>query len=217
MTDVQPDGLHTFTGSFHHEAVIESVIQGAASYMDDQASNPFGQPYLTEDGGYVWGSNSQILNNIVVLGVAYDLTGDAAYQAAALEGLDYLLGRNALNQSYVTDYGAVDSRNQHSRWYANQLNPLLPHPPSGSVAGGPNSYADQWDPVMVRLFGEQGCAPQLCYIDDIGSWSTNEVTINWNSALAWVASWAADQDDASRPRDRRSRHRGGTHSRPHHR
>ena len=38
-----------------------------------------------------------------------------------------------------------------------------------------------------------GCAPQFCYIDDIESWSTNELAINWNAALAWVASFAADQ------------------------
>jgi len=35
--------------------------------------------------------------------------------------------------------------------------------------------------------------PQFCYVDDIGSFSSNEITVNWNSALAWVASFAADQ------------------------
>lgn len=45
----------------------------------------------------------------------------------------------------------------------------------------------QADDVLV------GCAPQLCYVDDCNSYSTNEVAINWGSALAWVASWAADQ------------------------
>ena len=44
----------------------------------------------------------------------------------------------------------------------------------------------------------QGCAPQFCYIDDIESWSTNELTINWNAALSWVASFVADQDDGGR-------------------
>ena len=39
----------------------------------------------------------------------------------------------------------------------------------------------------------KGCKPQLCYIDDIKSWSTNELTINWNSSLSWVASFAADK------------------------
>ena len=37
-----------------------------------------------------------------------------------------------------------------------------------------------------------GCAPMFCYVDDIDSYSTNEVAINWNSALAWIASFLAD-------------------------
>ena len=53
--------------------------------------------------------------------------------------MDYILGRNALNQSYVTGYGEKASQNQHSRWYAHQLDPKLPNPPRGTLAGGPNS------------------------------------------------------------------------------
>jgi endoglucanase len=171
-----------------------SVLEGAELYLASQAASPFGQPYLTDDGEYVWGSNSQILNNIVVLAVAYDLSGDERYRAGALEGLDYVLGRNALNNSYVTGYGEVNAHNQHSRWYAHQLNPDLPNPPVGALSGGPNSHPGEWDPTMARLFGVQGCAPQQCYVDDVNSWSTNEITLNWNSTLAWVANWAADQD-----------------------
>jgi endoglucanase len=180
-------------------AVRASVLAGADAYLAAQAQNAFGQPYAPDDGQYVWGSNSQILNNIVVLGVAFDLSGDTRYRDGALEGLDYLLGRNALNRSYVRGYGTVESHNMHSRMYANQLNPALPNPPMGAVSGGPNSFPSQWDPTAVRLFLDQGCDPQFCYVDDINSWSTNEITINWNSALAWVASWAADQDDARSP------------------
>ena len=33
----------------------------------------------------------------------------------------------------------------------------------------------------------------MCYLDVISSWSTNEITVNWNSALSWVASFVADQ------------------------
>ena len=35
--------------------------------------------------------------------------------------------------------------------------------------------------------------PQFCYIDDVGSWATNEIAINWNSTLAWTAAFVADQ------------------------
>ena len=46
------------------------------------------------------------------------------------------------------------------------------------------------DPFAASLLA--GCAAQFCYVDDIQSWSTNELTINWNSALAWVALCAAN-------------------------
>jgi len=173
-----------------HDAVVASVIAGADAILAEQSRQPFGQPLASNQ--YVWGSNSQILNNIVVLGTAYDLSGDLQYRDSAMQGLDYILGRNALNISYVTGYGTVFSQNQHSRWFANQLNLELPHPPDGSVAGGPNAKSDTWDPVASSLFAS-GCAPQLCYVDDIQSWATNEITVNWNSALSWVASFAADQ------------------------
>jgi endoglucanase len=175
------------------DRVRESVIAGADAYLATQSSEAYGHPYAPDDGEYVWGSNSQVLNNMVVLGTAYDLTGEGAYRDGVVRGMDYLLGRNALNHSYITGYGKNDARNQHSRWYANQLNPSLPNPPDGSIAGGPNSLENTWDPVAQRLL--RGCAPQFCYIDDIESWSTNEITINWNSALSWVASFVADQDD----------------------
>jgi endoglucanase len=173
-------------------AVRRSVLDAAQAYLDDQAAQPFGQAYAPPDGNYAWGSNSQILNNMQVIGTAFDISGRARFRDGALRGMDYLLGRNALNQSYVTGYGDKFSQNQHSRMYSHELNPALPHPPTGTVAGGPNSTtASTGDPVSTPLF-KNGCAAQFCYIDDIGSWSTNEITINWNAPLSWVASFLAD-------------------------
>ncbi len=177
--------------------IRQSVVDGAEAMLADQQAEPFGTAYAgDDDGNYDWGSNSSVLNNQVVLGTAFDLTSDQRFADAVLESMDYLLGRNALNLSYITDYGHVFSQNQHSRWFANQLEPGLPNPPSGSVSGGPNSMVDTWDPVIQGLYSpDYMCAPQLCYIDDIQSWATNEITVNWNSAMSWVASFVADQLD----------------------
>jgi endoglucanase len=178
-------------------AVRQSVVNAAERYLTIQERQPFDQPYAGESGVYVWGSNSQVANNLVVLGTAFDLTGDAEFRQGVARGIDYLLGRNPLNWSYVTGYGedGYNSVNQHSRWWAAQIDPSLPHPPPGTLAGGPNSQSETWDPVAQSLFSAEGCAPQQCYIDDIGSWSTNELTINWNAPTAWVASFLADQDE----------------------
>ncbi|WP_443076803.1 glycoside hydrolase family 9 protein [Streptomyces sp. TRM 70361] len=168
--------------------VREMVTEAADGYAADSRGAAYGVPYAPENNHYVWGSNSQVLNNMVVLATAHDLTGETAYRDAVLRGLDYLLGRNPLNQSYVTGYGERDSRNQHHRFWANQLDPDLPNPAPGSVAGGPN--VEIQDPVAQEKL--QGCAPAMCYIDDIESWATNEITINWNAPLAWIASYADD-------------------------
>ncbi|GAB3227818.1 cellulase [Glycomyces halotolerans] len=175
------------------EAIVDQVVAGAESYLDKQASNPWDLAY-GGDGHFDWGSNSSVLNALAVIGAAYDLTGEDRFRDGVLAGMDYVLGRNALNNSYVTGYGTHYSQNQHSRWYANQLDPNLPNPPKGTLAGGPNTIVGTWDPVAQRWL--EDCAPQWCYIDDIGSWATNELTINWNAPLAYMASFVADQGDA---------------------
>ncbi|NJC86866.1 glycosyl hydrolase family 5 [Planosporangium mesophilum] len=178
-------------------AIRGSVRAAADRYLGTVRDQAYGVS-ITPDQ-YVWGSSAVVLNKLAVIATAFDLTGDRRYRDGVLEGLDYVFGRNALNQSYVTGYGEHDSHNQHSRIYGHQLDPTLPNPPAGSIAGGPNSALQ--DPTAAKLLA--GCAPQFCYIDDIQSYATNEVAINWNSALSWVASFAADQRDGGRRGDGR--------------
>jgi endoglucanase len=173
------------------DRVIRSVIKAADGYLANERRHPFGSPYAPADGSYAWGSNSAVLNSLQVVGTAYDLTGGSRYADGVLRGMDYVFGRNALNISYVTGYGTYASQNQHSRMYAHQVDPRLPNPPRGTLAGGPNGTAlTTGDPVAAAKL--TGCVQQFCYIDDIGSWSTNELTINWNAPLSWMGSFLAD-------------------------
>ncbi|GAA1405552.1 cellulase [Catellatospora coxensis] len=174
-------------------AVRASVVSGAEEYLAAIEAHPYGVPYQPANNSYDWGSNSQIANNLVVLSAAYDITGQDRFADAVTQGADYLFGRNALNMSYVTGYGEVHAKNQHSRWYAHQLNPELPNPPKGTLSGGPNSSIQ--DPLAQQKL--TGCTGQFCYIDEIDSWSTNELTINWNAPLAWVAAFLAGQGDGA--------------------
>ena len=73
-------------------------------------------------------------------------------------------------------------KNPHHRVWAHQKDKKLPEAPPGAVSGGPNSALQ--DPY-IRKLGKGGCPPQTCYVDNIDSYSTNEVAINWNAALAW--------------------------------
>ncbi len=176
-------------------AARNSVVTAADALLATQSGQAYGQPYAPAGGKYVWGSNSNILNNIVVIATAFDLTRAPKYRDGVLQGADYLFGRNALNHSYVTNYGEVSPQNEHTRIYANELNADLPHPPTGTLAGGPNS--DIQDPYAGKLL--KGCAAQFCYVDDIQSYATNELAINWNSALAWVGGFLADLGDGTLP------------------
>jgi endoglucanase len=172
--------------------VRASVTAAADGHLSTMAEQGYAVPLPTT--GYVWGSNGQVANNAIVMATAYALTGQQRYRAGVLESMDYLLGRNALDVSYITGYGDTYARNQHHRFWANQYDPSLPNPPAGSVAGGPNSGLQ--DPVAQEHLS--GCAPAACFIDDIGSYSTNEVAINWNAPLAWLAAFAAERCPAEK-------------------
>ena len=170
-------------------AVKASVVTGAEKYLAIQKAQPYGVVYAPTDNAWDWGSNSALLNNLVVLAAGYKLTGQPKYRNAVLGGYDYVFGRNALNQSYVTGYGEVNSHNQHTRIYAHELDPALPNPPAGTLAGVANSALQ--DPYAQSKL--TGCVGQFCYIDDIQSYSTNELAINWNAPLAWVTAFVAAQ------------------------
>ncbi|WP_283775773.1 glycoside hydrolase family 9 protein [Rhizomonospora bruguierae] len=173
--------------------IRDSVVAAADAYLATADGQAYGLPMPGDTGHYFWGANSNIANNNVVLATAFDLTGAAKYRDGAIRGMDYLFGRNALNNSYVTGWGDKFSQNQHTRIFGHQLDPALPHPPAGSIAGGANAGLD--DPFAKALLA--GCKPMFCYVDDIESYATNEVAINWNSALAWMASFLADQGAVS--------------------
>jgi len=144
---------------------------------------------MASDVTYIWGSNGAVMSAAVVLGTAYNLTHDAKYANAVIDCMDYLLGRNPLAFSYVSGYGTHALRNPHHRAWAHQKDPKLPEAPPGSVSGGPNSTLQ--DPY-IRKLGMSGCPPETCYVDNIESYSTNEVAINWNATLAWMAAFLDD-------------------------
>lgn len=186
----------TRIGQPGREAAKRAIVAAADRYVGIAQAEGYGLPMVASTSGrYAWGSNSMLLNNMVVLGIAHDLTGKDAYREAVVAGMDYLLGRNPLGYSYVTGWGDDPIAHPHHRFWAHALDPAFPPPPPGVVSGGPNSGLE--DP-LVKAAGFVGCAPQRCYYDHIESWSTNEVAINWNAPLVWVATFL-DGRPAPRP------------------
>jgi len=97
-----------------------------------------------------------------------------------------VLGRNPLDRSYVTGFGANPVRNPHHRFWAHSLDPRMPPPPPGVLSGGPNSTS-MGDTIASTMKGK--CAPQRCWTDQAYAFTMNEVAINWNAPLFWVAAY----------------------------
>lgn len=154
-------------------------------------SNGYLSPLLSNN--YQWGSNADALNRAIMLALAHDFTGEARYLDAATEVMNYVLGRNAVNFSFVSGYGTQSLEHPHHRFWGNQPENGFPPPPLGALSGGPNG--NPTDPAAIDA-GLVGKPPAKSYVDDMGSYSTNEVAINWNAPLAWVAAYL---DDANRP------------------
>lgn len=170
-------------------AIKTAITTTADSHLAQLSGMGYPAPYRTADGTYEWGSNGLVANNGVVLALAYDFTKQDKYRDGAFAALDYLLGRNPANYSYVSGHGDQPVRNVHHRFWAHELDASLPTAPPGALSGGPNSGLQ--DPTAARLLA--GCPPQRCFVDDIQAYSVNEVAINWNSALAWLTNWTAEK------------------------
>lgn len=199
--------LGTFSALLNEEAFdkdIEtakaSLFEAADNYLDIESKQGYGLPYgqsrisyNDDDTGYQWGSNSFVADNSVVLAYAYLMSGKDDYMNGALGGLDYLLGRNPMDYSYVTGYGTHSIENPHHRWWSNQIDETFPKAPCGVMCGGPNSgMEDPW--VRGSGWKKGAIAPQKCYLDHIEAWCVNECTINWNASLAWLTGFAAAEN-----------------------
>lgn len=166
------------------EKAKRNIVAAADYFISVQSKEGYGAPL--DSHYYAWGSNSFILNEGIVMAVAYDITKDSKYFNGVSESFDYLLGRNPNDKSYISGYGERPLRNPHHRFFASQLNKKYPPIPAGFVSGGPNSGCE--DPY-VQKEGIVGNPPQKCFVDHIESWSTNEVTINWNAPLVWLTAF----------------------------
>ncbi|OBT09807.1 glycoside hydrolase family 9 protein [Vibrio cyclitrophicus] len=165
------------------EQARKNIIKTAESYTKQVANEGYNIPYTVEE--YSWGSNSNLVNRSIFLIYAHDFSNDVRYIKAAASAMDYILGGNPMNISYVTGYGTKPAENPHHRFWAYAADESSPKPAPGALIGGPNSVSFS-DPIAAVMKGK--CVGQTCYSDNIGAWTLNEITINWNAPLVWVTS-----------------------------
>jgi len=151
-------------------AFADGLVHGAdetayKTVMDKSARN------------FNWGSNSVAANEGVALIQAYKLSNDPRYLVYALDNLDYILGRNGTGYSYVTGYGSKTPMHPHHRPSASDG---VADPIPGLLVGGPN-------PGMQDRIKVPSTVPDEAYIDDERAYAVNEIAINWNAPLAYLA------------------------------
>src|SRR5690606_23349397 len=140
------------------EALRARLLNAAIRFREQRRRSGYHIPY---NAAYPWGSNSNILNRAIILALAHDFTGNEEYRSAVIDAMDYVLGRNPLDQSYVAGYGERPLQNPHHRFWAPSLDPSLPPPPPGALSGGPNSTSAP--DVVAQELREKECAPQTCW------------------------------------------------------
>lgn len=169
--------LDSLTAAADKDLIKSRFNQLAANIVAKKTSSAYG--VSMEAGDFVWGSNSGALNQAMMLLEAYQLdTSKVAYRQAAQALLDYVLGRNATDYSFVTGFGTKTPMNIHHRPSGGDG---IAAPIPGFIAGGPHpdhfgdcpSYPS---PLAAKSFVDLEC-----------SYSTNEIAINWNAPLVYVS------------------------------
>jgi endoglucanase len=161
----------------------KAIVETATKYRQQMENEGYHIPYSAEQ--YPWGSNSNLVNRSIFLIYANDFTKDISFLKATANAMDYLLGANPMAISYVTGYGTRFAQNPHHRFWSKSADENSPSPAPGALIGGPNSISFS-DPIAAPMKGK--CIGQTCYRDNIGAWTLNEITINWNAPLVWVSS-----------------------------
>jgi len=156
------------------------LIAKADLYLEKSKANAFSTVMGLSKQDFNWGSNANAANQGILLLNAYHLTGNNTYFNAALSNLDYILGRNATGYCFVTGLGSKRVMHPHHRPSAADG---IADPVPGLLSGGPN-YGMQ--------DAKDGCSyletdPEVAFVDHDCSYASNEIAINWNAPLVYLA------------------------------
>ena len=160
--------------------VKSRLIREADKLKQDTEKQPFQTPMGKSASDYIWGSTSVAANQGILLLQAYRLTNDKSYLAAALANLDYLLGRNAVGYSFVTGFGHKTPMHPHHR---PSIADGIDAPVPGLLSGGTNANAARQD----KCAGYTTTIADEVFLDADCSYASNEIAINWNAPLVYLA------------------------------
>ncbi len=171
-------GLFSFItdANVYPASISEKQVKNEILKIADKKAAAYRQcPYKIPTTKFPWGSNSEVANDGALLLQAYHLTKDPLYLEIADACASYLLGANATGYCFVTGYGHKSPMHIHDRRCAADG---IAAPIPGLLVGGPTRQvqSDCGEEHYPSTF------PAASYIDRECSYSTNEITINWNAA-----------------------------------
>lgn len=171
-SNVLPDEWQTAT-----RTVRRHLLQMADDYRARVPANAFHTVMGGSPGDFVWGSNAVAANQGILLVNAWLQTKDRKYLDNALSNLDYLLGRNATGYCFITGMGTYSPMHPHHRpSVADGIRPPVP----GLLVGGPNPGRQDHQHYDLT-------EPETSYLDQERAYASNEIAINWNAPLVYLA------------------------------
>ena len=160
------------------EVQASKLIKGHLKLAENILKNIDDNPYRIALERFEWGSNSDILNQAVILCIAHRISGEEKYLIGAEQINDYIFGKNATGFSFLTGFGQKQAMFPHHRPSGADG---IDNPVPGFVIGGPNN--DRQDKAEVNYISDY---PAKAYMDVEASFASNEVCLNWNAPAVFV-------------------------------
>ena len=157
--------------------IKKRLLAFADGYLGPVEANAFQTVMGRSKKDFNWGSNANAANQGILLINAYIISKDKKYIDGALTNLDYLLGRNATGYCFITGTGTRSVMHPHHR---PSVADGIAEPVPGLLAGGPN-------PAMQDKCHYEFTEPETAYTDADCSYASNEIAINWNAPLVYLA------------------------------
>ncbi len=173
----------TMDNADKESAIYKNAVNAVISQADKHVTATDASAYGVAVSTFNWGSNMTVANAGIIMSLANKLTGDSKYAADAESQLDYLLGVNPLGKCFVTGFGTDAPQNPHHR-PSMAVGSAMP----GMLVGGVDQMLDDSAAKAYCRYS----APAKRYVDHSESYSTNEITIYWNSPLTYLLALTDD-------------------------
>jgi len=162
------------------QELFDKLQEGILATADDLVLKASNNAYRQPIDDFHWGSNSDVLNAVMICAQAYRLNPKFEYLNNVQQAADYILGNNALGFSFVTGFGAKPPLLIHHRQSSADG---IEDPVPGLLSGGSNSRRqDEKDGTVYP----ENVPPMKSWVDQEPSYASNEICLNWNAPLTYI-------------------------------